>query len=168
MTGSQRCIAAVRYRGAARDGIQRFKFKGKRVYTEAFARLMEEAIRAHGGVGYTCVTWVPVSKRRLRKRGYDQCRLLAEQLAPKLGIPCVPLLAKTRDNPTQNKLKSDGERDENVRNVFTVPEPTLVRGQKILLIDDILTSGATIREASRELLNAGADGVDCVVLARSR
>jgi ComF family protein len=166
--GAARCAAAVRYAGAVRDGVRRFKFKGKRVYAEAFGKLMADALGQLAPRRFDAVLWVPCSRKRRRRRGYDQSKLLAEQLSRRLGVPLWDNLRKPADNPTQNKLRSDSERAENVRGVFAVEHPEDLRGKRLLLADDILTSGATLRETANLLCRAGAAEVFCVVLAKAR
>ena len=161
------CVCAVWYRDGARDALRRYKFRGKKSYAEAFAAMMEESLPTWDG-GCTLVTWIPLSRSRLRERGYDQCFLLAEQIARRRNLPLLPLLEKVKDNPTQNTLRTESERADNVRGAFAVSNPDAAAGQHILLVDDVVTSGATLREASRTLLRAGAASVDCVVFARAR
>ena len=166
--GRASCVVAVRYRGAVRDALHRFKFKGKRVYADAFAALMAQALRACACGGFDVVLWVPCSAKRRRERGYDQAELLAARVAEALGVPLLPGMRKLRDNPTQNRLKAERERRDNVAGVFAVADTGLVQGRHVLLVDDIITSGATVSEAARMLEEAGAASVVCVALAGAR
>ena len=95
---------------------------------------------------YDCIVPVPVSAERLRERGYDQSKLLAERLAAQTGLPCRCLLRKTRDNRTHRLTAK--ERAANVRGAYACGEADSLR---VLLVDDIVTTGATARECRRAL-----------------
>ena len=110
---------------------------------------------------------MPVSPDTLRKRGYDQAQLLAQEAAKALGKPVLPLLEKTGKNRPQSSLTHGRERFANVAGVYTVPQPAAAAGQRILLIDDILTTGATLNEAARTLRQAGAGQVVAAALCRT-
>ena len=110
------------------------------------------------------ITWAPVSRRRLRKRGYDQSHLLAEAAARALGMPCIRLLDKTADTPPQSGLKDPARRRANVAGVYAAVAGAPITGARILVIDDVFTTGATLSECARTLLMAGAERVDCAVL----
>ena len=113
------------------------------------------------------ITWVPVSRQTLKKRGYDQARLLAEETARALGREAVPLLEKARATPAQSSLESAAQRRKNVKGVYAVPRPEQVTGQRVLLIDDILTTGSTLEEAARTLRAAGASQVVAAAFCRT-
>jgi ComF family protein len=113
------------------------------------------------------VTWAPLSKKRLRKRGYDQAKLLAEQVSKALQIPLVSTLEKMRDTKAQSTLGAE-QRRENVKNVYRLAKGCSVTGKRILLVDDILTTGSTLSACAKVLLEGGAERVDCAALARSR
>lgn len=104
---------------------------------------------------------VPVSAERLRERGYDQTVLLAERLAAQTDLPCRSLLRKTRDNRTQHRLTAK-ERAANVRGAYACDGAD---GLRVLLVDDIVTTGATARECAAMLYRAGAAEVLCVCCA---
>ena len=116
---------------------------------------------------YDCITWVPVSEGTLKKRGYDQARLLAEETAKALGTQAVPLLVKTKNTPAQSSLTDGRKRESNVAGVYAVPDPSLVKGQRVLVIDDIRTTGATLEEASRTLRRAGASQIVAAAFCRT-
>ena len=117
------------------------------------------------GTDYDLMTYIPISPLRRRKRGYDQTLLLARAAGKLLGMQPVRTLRKRNFVRPQSRTRGPGERQRNIRGKFRVRDPALVRGKRVLLIDDVLTTGATLSEASRVLLAAGAKSVDAAVLA---
>lgn len=162
-----RCVCAAWYAGKLRDQVRRFKFHGQTKAAKAYGRKLAEVVRLYLPGAYDCITWVPVSQATLKKRGYDQARLLASETAAALGRELVPLLEKTRATPAQSSLDSAAQRKTNVKGVYAVPDPDLVRGKRVLLIDDILTTGSTMEEAARTLRAAGAEQVVAAAFCRT-
>lgn len=159
------CTAPVWYRDIVRLSHHRYKFSGIRAYARPYATLMAQCVTDRLQGQFDVVTWVPLSKKRLRKRGYDQSRLLAEHLARQLDMPCRPMLKKIRDTKAQSGLKGESERRANVLGAY-VPFPGgQMWGKRILLVDDVVTTGATLSECARILRVAGAERVICVTLA---
>ena len=146
------------YEGNVRRSIHRSKFNGARHYADAYGRLLAMRILRDLRPA-DVITWVPISRQRLRKRGYDQVELLARAVGGELGIPTVKLLEKFRDNRANSGLKTPAERRANVLGVYKVPEGADIRGKRVLLLDDIVTTGATASECARVLLTAGAEEV---------
>ena len=161
-----RCAAAMTYDGKVRDAIGRFKFEDEPGYATEFGKILCQCIRQEFAGQYDLITWVPVSESRLKKRGYDQAMLLAMAAALELEDVAVEVLRNTAQNAAQSSLTDMEARRTNVRGAYTVPEPELVEGKHILLIDDIITTGATLDEAARTLLEAGAAEVLGAALAR--
>ncbi len=155
------------YEDKVRGSILRYKFNGYRHYAEGYARLLAMAIQERE-TEFDCITWVPISARRLRKRGFDQVQLLAEHLGKELEKVPVPLLEKTFDNPPQSHISGRAQRRANVLGVYRLASGTQVKNRKILLLDDIFTTGATAGECARVLLTAGAREVHCAVIAAAR
>ncbi|MBQ3404619.1 MAG: ComF family protein [Oscillospiraceae bacterium] len=160
------CFAPLYYRGTVRTAVLRFKFRRGKHLARCFAGLMEDCLRDNMPCAPDVITWVPVSAKRLKKRGYDQSRLLAEELAERLGMSAVPCLERKRDTVAQSSLKGEEKRRANVLDAFAVSSADTVAGRRILLVDDVVTTGSTLAECSRELLMAGADRVFCLTLAR--
>jgi Predicted amidophosphoribosyltransferases len=152
----------------------RFKFAGKASYAGCFGELLADCVRQNLYGEYDLITWVPLSPRRYRKRGYSQAKLLAEAAASELygqdcqTQNCVKLLDKNRNTPAQSATKSSAQRRANVSGAFTVSDKDRqkLKGKKVLLIDDIVTSGATLSECSRVLLTEGAEKVVCATLCK--
>lgn len=155
------------YEGSVRRSLLRYKFYGKRSYAQSYAHLLAAKLMREYPEGFDLVTWVPVSTLRRIRRGYDQVALIARALAPELGMTAVPLLKKTRNNPPQSSLADYSHRRANVLGIYCMRKNADVRGKRILLIDDVLTTGATAGECARVLLTAGAKEVHCGVIAAS-
>jgi len=158
-------VAPFFYRDKVRESVLRFKFYGMYYYSEAFGSYMADCISEHIELP-DIITWVPVSKQRKRERGYDQAYLLAESVSEKLEIPLALALKKTVHNTTQSTIKDKEARKANVLGVYEITDPEPFIGKRVLLIDDVFTTGATVSECSRMLLTAGAENVSCAVFAR--
>ncbi|MBQ9685779.1 MAG: ComF family protein [Oscillospiraceae bacterium] len=152
------CAAPLLYQGTVREALLRYKFNGVTAYGRIFADFMAKSIDE---IDFSCdiITWVPLSKRRLRKRGYDQAQILAEELAKRLELPCGRLLEKRIDNKPQSATGDAEKRKENARGVYACPDVEAVRGKRILLVDDIVTTGATLAECARVLKAAGCAAI---------
>ena len=117
--------------------------------------------------GYDVMMPVPLHLQRLRWRGFNQAQLLARPLARAAGVPLDPYSLQ-RVRPTRPQVELDEkERRRNVAGAFRVSRPKAVAGHRILLVDDVYTTGATVDECSRVLLRAGARSVDVLALARA-
>ena len=160
------CVSPLFYEGNERRAILRYKFNRKMGALDCFGRLMAQSAAQEFSGRFDTVTWVPVSQKRLRERGYDQARLLAQSMCRNWQTEPEMLLRKTVDTPAQSGLKRAEERRANVLGVYEVTQP--VYGRRILLVDDILTTGATLHECVRVLNEAGAAEVLCLTLARGR
>ena len=124
-------------------------------------------MRAELAGEYDLVTWVPLSRRRLRERGYDQARLLAKATAKELGLPLTPTLHKQRNTQPQSGTGDAAKRRANITGAYRMKRGADVAGKRVLLIDDIVTTGATLSECARVLGKAGAEQVVCATVARS-
>lgn len=161
----ERCVSPLYYTGKVRDSLLRYKFGGLRVYAKTYAALMAERLEKRE-LSFDVITWVPLSAKRLRSRGYDQARLLAEEIAKRCGIECRRLLIKTADTPPQSGTHSRQERKANVKGVYRPDALPMIQGKNILLVDDIVTTGSTLDECARVLKASGAKSVSAVTVAR--
>ena len=153
------------YEGNVRKSILRYKFYHARHYAPGYGRLLGRKIAEVYPEGFDILSWVPVSPLRKLTRGYDQAALLAKAAAAELGITPVPLLKKIRHNRPQSGIAQEAKRRANVLGAYRVTNPETVRGKRILLLDDVLTTGSTAGECARMLKTAGAKEVHCAVLA---
>ena len=162
------CLAPLFYKDQVRESLLRFKFKGKTHYAACYGALLSDCIRQNMPEQYDLISWVPLSDRRRRSRGYDQAALLGMAAALELDTVAVETLKKLRDNPAQSSLSGGADsRRANVSGIYAVSDPELISGKTILLIDDIVTTGATLSECARTLRTAGAARVFCAAVARS-
>ena len=156
------------YEENVRGSILRYKFYGARSYAPAYARLLAMKLLQSELPEFDLVTWVPISRLRRFRRGYDQGELLARALSRELDVCCLPALKKIRHNQRQSGIVGQAERRANVLGVYRAMNPDRIRGKRILLLDDVLTTGATAGECARTLLTAGAREVHCAVIAAAR
>ncbi len=155
------------YSGAVRHSIVLYKFYGRRSYGPSYGRLLSEKLRQVPFCDCDLITWVPTSFLRRWRRGYDQVELIATGVGQCISTPIVPVLKKLRHTKPQSRLDDPSRRRANVFGVFAVTDPALVAGKRILLLDDIITTGATVSECARILLTAGAKEVYCAAVAAS-
>ncbi len=161
-----KCLSPLYYEGSVRESLHRYKFSSLTAYADIYSEFMGKCIDENG-ISCDIITWIPLSRRRLRKRGYDQAELLARLIAKRQGFHCVRLLKKLRNNPPQSGTGGPEKRRANVKGIYSCIKPDLVKEKTILLIDDIVTTGATLSEAAGVLKKAGAAGVYCAAVARS-
>ena len=156
------------YEEKVRESLLRYKFGNRRSYAQNYGRLLAMKLLEIYPDGFDVLTYVPISRLRRLKRGYDQVELLANAVGRELGLEPKRLLKKNRNNPPQSGLGDYAHRRANVLGIYTALECEQIKGKRILLLDDILTTGATAGEASRVLLTAGASEVHCAAVAASR
>lgn len=156
------------YEDRVRESLLRYKFSGARSYAGAYGRMVAMAADRELPEEIDLVTWVPIGPKRKRKRGYDQCELLALEVAKELELPVCRALHKAKDNKVQSSLSDAAQRRANVLGVYSIVNPDLIRKKNILLLDDIITTGATVSEAARMLKSAGAGKIYCAAVAAGR
>lgn len=160
----QRAQAVFHYQFPVDRLIAAFKYHHQLALTDLFADFM--AARIAPDARPTMIVPVPLHPKRLRERGYDQTLLLARALARLTGIAChADVLQRQRETSMQKTLHREARR-ENLVGAFSC-HPQILAGQRILLIDDVLTTGATLSVLSEILLNAGAESVHALVIART-
>ena len=153
------------YKDNVRASILRYKFSGKRHYANAYARQLAIRLQTEGLDDFDVLTWVPVGPMRRLRRGYDQVQLLAYALGKEMNIKPVPTLKKIRNTPPQSGIPDASRRRANVLGAYKCVNASLFSGKRVLILDDVLTTGATAGECARVLLTAGAAEVNLAVLA---
>ena len=153
------------YKGYIRKSIHRFKFCNARHYASSYGRLLAEKIMQEYPEGFDLLTWVPVSRIRRFTRGYDQVALLAKAVGRELGMTPRSTMVKIRHNRPQSGISGQTKRRANVQGAYRVKNPQEVSGKRILLLDDVITTGATAGECACVLRAAGAKEVHCGCIA---
>ncbi|MBS3983113.1 MAG: ComF family protein [Dethiobacter sp.] len=152
------------YRGAVKRAIHNYKYHGRKEMAKTLGGLMAQQIRRSGWPKMEAIVPVPLHRSRLSERGYDQALLLAQVVAAELRLPLKKALQRKSATPSQTKLVAR-ERWENVSQAFElvagVPLPA-----RVLLVDDLLTTGATAHFAAQTLLDGGAKEVYLAVVGR--
>ncbi|MEE0958141.1 MAG: phosphoribosyltransferase family protein [Ruminococcus sp.] len=165
--GGYPCAAPLRYTGCFADAVKRFKFNHHTGYSPNLAILTVGAVlerfSAEEIAALDCVACVPMHPVDQRKRRYNQAELLAKDCAALMELPYEALLEKHKRNQVQHTL-ARSERPQNVRGVYRCVNKEAVRGKRVLLIDDIITTGATLGECARMLKKAGCKSVSCAVV----
>lgn len=164
----------------AKKAIWMLKYRGAKNLAEPLAELLDarcstklparRSLNAGGEIKNTgdwLVVPIPLSKSRLKERGYNQAELIAKHLSflQRLNL-CADALIKIKDTPAQVSVKNRKERLKNLEGAFAIKNPELVEGKNIILIDDVSTTGATLKEAKKTLKSAGAKKVIAFVVAR--
>lgn len=159
--------SVARFRGGLRSCLHAFKYGSDTCLSKDFSRLLLACVNTqYEDVRFDAVVGVPLHPTKERDRSYNQAGLLASDLAKRLSIESFPgCLERVRRTRTQTSLTAS-ERRANVRNAFVVKAASWVEGRRILLVDDVMTTGATVNESSRVLKKAGAASVHVVTVAR--
>ncbi len=159
-TGSR---AMFPYKGIIRDIIHGVKFKSNKRAAVGLGKLWASSVDDFPPADFLAP--VPMYPKKIRKRGFNQSEVLAKELSAEFKIPLAKnLLKRTKDTPPQSGL-SIREREENVRGVFTVNKNFNIKGKRIILIDDIFTTGASLNSCAEALIKAGSENVSCMTLS---
>ena len=164
LTGFDAAWSYGEYDGVLRKLVHLLKFNGVRPLAAPLGRMMARALPR--SERFDAVVPMPLHWRRQWSRGFNQSELLARRVAAHAGIPVVKALKRTRATPPQAGLTSAQRRD-NVAGTFRVTSVEKVRGRYLLLIDDVMTTGATLSACSAALKRAGAARVSVLTLARA-
>ena len=162
------CCGPLWYEGVVREAILAMKFQGRSSGAKALGEWAASCAAEHFSGAFEVVTWVPVSQKRRRSRGYDQAELMARSACRLWETEPQPLLEKIQDNPAQSGLNDAAARRSNVQGAYRVREGRSVAGRRILLMDDVCTTGSTLSECADTLRAAGAAEVVCAVAALTR
>lgn len=157
---------ATEYTGELRKALIGFKFSARLQAGKPLGALLVQGFsRFFEARGFDLIVPIPLHRRRLAARGYNQSVILAERLSRSIGVPVGrTCFRKVRDTPPQTSL-SRAERLTNLRGSFQVARPEEIEGRSVLIVDDVATTGSTIAEAARTIRRAGASRVGALVLA---
>ncbi len=151
--------SVFQYNEFMKEVLARFKFRGDAILAQMFSEPFVKAFHHHFDKSMILVP-IPLGEERLLERGFNQAKLLAQLLQ----LPIIEPLRKTDAAKQSKKSRIDRMK---TKNMFTVTDPKQVHGQHIVIIDDIYTTGATVRQAAKQLMNAGAKSVESFTLVRS-
>lgn len=161
----ERIYASVFYNSFARELIHQFKFNDKSYLYKPIAYMMQQTITVESLEGFDLIIPVPIHWRKEAIRGYNQSQLLAEEISIRTGIPIdKKSLVKSTWTKEQNRL-TKYQREENLKGSFSIKNGARILGKRILLIDDIYTTGNTLKACARQLKKAGAMEVNGLVFA---
>lgn len=165
--GGYMCVSSFPYLECYKRAVTEFKFNNKRSFSHQMGITMaRDIMKIYDDYHFDIITSVPLHKKKLKKRGYNQSMLLAEEIGKLIGIPYKDLLYKHKNNKIQHTL-SRNERMKNVKNAYKVIDKSMVKGKNILIIDDIITTGYTLGECCKMLKNAKANLIVCATLCNS-
>ena len=159
------CISSFFHNGLIAKSIWSFKFRNKTSLVKMFSYYMYVSIsQTYTNINFDLITYIPMYKKREQQRGYNQAQLLASHLSKLLDVPLVSALTKIVNTAIQHNLSAN-LRETNVIGVYKIKNKKIIDGKKILLIDDIITTGHTLNEASKILKKNGAAKVYCATIA---
>lgn len=161
-----RIVSFYIYEGVIRKIIQEAKFNKKTFYFSKLLNIIDNDIKRVIPSSYTAIVPIPVSKRRLLERGYNQSLIIAKRLSKILKIPILDdCLVKVKDTPPQTRFGKE-ERFKNIKDVFFLKKN--INSDKVIIVDDIVTTTATVREAAKVLKVGGVNEIIVFSLSRAK
>lgn len=161
-------LSPLWFRDGARKAVHRLKFLRGSMHSHLLGTLMTQCLHDRWSDPVDVVVWVPMTRKKLRKRGYDQVELLSCRVAELAGLPVLDALEKIRETAVQSSIGRDSARRANVLGAYRVKPGVELEGKRVVLVDDVVTSGSTLSECAACLRIAGAESVVALTLARSR
>jgi ComF family protein len=149
--------------------IRRLKYRGRTGYASILAQLLEKYLKnLNLKLGTYTVVPIPLSKKRLGERGYNQAAIIAKLMAERFRLNFEEgALIRVKDAKAQMEVKSWDDRKANIAGCFGITDASLINKKNIILIDDVFTSGSTISEAVRTLKAAGAGRIIALTVAKA-
>ncbi|MCX7818553.1 MAG: ComF family protein [Kiritimatiellae bacterium] len=158
--------SVVRHEGVIAQAIRDLKYHAHLWLVADLADLLEAGVRTHfAAMQFDLVSWIPLHPARRRERGFNQAAELARELAARLGLPARGTAARIRHTATQTRLTL-AERAANVRDAFRPVHARRWRGARVLLVDDVMTTGATAHACARALREGGAASIAVITVSR--
>lgn len=164
--GFQRGYYGFYFENRLRDAIHAFKFQGRKDVGRYLVRLITEKVLSFSD-DFDCIIPIPVTEKRLKERGFNQSFVIGEEVSKIADKPVYhTVLYKTKETLDQYSLHKE-ERQRNIKGAFAVNNKSRIRARKVLIVDDLFTTGYTAKEASRTLFKAGIDSAFFFALART-
>ena len=161
------CYSPYLYAGHMEKMIKEFKFREQKYYGKLFAKLLTDFYTSHK-LDYDILIPIPLSKEKYLKRGFNQCELICDFLSKRISVPVnKEILFKVKDTKDQHLL-SKSERSRNLNSAFEARTREELLNKKILIVDDLLTSGYTLQEAIVTLKKAGYGNIDALVIGKAK
>ena len=165
--GCDLCLSPLHYRDGVRRAVHRYKFEGGAARAELFGELMARRLSDNRDGAVDLVTWVPLHPKSRKRRGYDQAELLARRTAELCGIPAEATLEKIRVTGTQSQQSTGEDRCANVEEAYRALPGLDLTGRRVVLVDDVVTTGSTLAQCAACLRSAGAASVAGLTFARA-
>ena len=165
--GCAACLSPLHYRDGVRDAVHRYKFKGGADLAGLFGELTARCLSGRRDAQLDLVTWVPLHPKRKRRRGYDQAELLARRTAELCAVPAVSTLEKIRFTDTQSRQRTEADRRANVEGAYRALPGLDLTGKRVVLVDDVVTTGSTLTQCAACLRSAGAAAVVGLTFAQA-
>ena len=154
------------YGGVLKDLILKFKYKSNFTAGDLLAEFLEEYLIGNINYEEYILTYIPLSKKSQRARGFNQCEYLAKKISRDLSMDILEILIKDKETKEQKTLRKD-ERSENIKGAFKIKKGMQLKDRKIIIIDDVTTTGATLKEAEILLKKYGIKEIKLLTLAKS-
>lgn len=158
--------SSLYYSGVTKELIARLKYKSDFKAGEALVKHMIDTIKSHN-IEFDLITYVPASKKRMKERGYNQSEYLAKAVGNIMNTKVLRILDKTKETKDQIGLK-EKERWANLKDCFKCTNDKIIKGKKVLLVDDVITTGATSFYCSKIIISNGASEVSILTAAKSK
>ncbi len=163
--GGYPCCSPFFYQGIFKEAVKRFKFNNMPQNAEKLATVLSLCVKKSYDIkSIDIITFVPMFPAKEAVRGYNQSRLLAIELSKILGIPCENIIEKIKDNFPQHECTSQAQRRDNVKGVYKAADTENIKGKKVLIIDDILTTGYTLGECCKVIAKKTKAEVLCATI----
>lgn len=154
------------YGGVLKELILKFKYKGNFTAGNILAELLAQYILDNIKYKNYVITYVPLSKESKKKRGFNQCEYIARYIGEKISIKCIEIIIKDKETREQKHLNRE-ERMLNLKDAFSIKSKIDLKNMNIILIDDITTTGSTLKECCRTLKKYGVNNIKLLTLAKS-
>ena len=153
------------YGGALKKLILEFKYRGNFIAGDILSKFLLEIINKEK-INGDIICYVPMTKKSIKRRGFNQCKVIANNISLYTGIDVSNCIKKVKDTREQKTLSKEA-RNINVKGVFAISNDCDIRGKNVILIDDVMTTGATVNECKNILKKSGANKIFILTIAKS-